>query len=87
MRKPRFRLISGEPEILPGIRVLHTPGHTGGHISLSLAVGGKQVVLAQDALKHRGEIAAGTLAGAFDAEAARKTRSSKRQGMPIPATS
>lgn len=73
LRKPRLRLISGEPEVLPGIRVLRTPGHTGGHISLSLTVDGKQVVLAQDALKHRGETVSETLAGAFDAEAARKS--------------
>lgn len=73
LRQPQLRLMSGEPEVLPGIRVLCTPGHTGGHISLSLTVDGKQVVLAQDALKHRGEVTAVTLAGAFDAEAARKS--------------
>ncbi|WP_439631964.1 MBL fold metallo-hydrolase [Shinella sp.] len=73
LRQPRLRLIAGEPEILPGVHVLCTPGHTGGHISLALNADGRQVVLAQDALKHRGEIDAVTLAGAFDSEAARNS--------------
>lgn len=73
LRKAQLSLISGEPEVLPGVRVLCTPGHTGGHISLMLTANGKCVVLAQDALKHRGEVVSDALTGAFDAEAGKRS--------------
>jgi glyoxylase-like metal-dependent hydrolase (beta-lactamase superfamily II) len=71
LRRPQLSLISGELEVLPGIRVIKTPGHSGGHISVVLNVDGKRVVLAQDAVKHRGELASGHAAGAFDEVAAK----------------
>lgn len=69
-RSPRLTLISGEIDVLPGIRMIKTPGHTGGHVSLSMMVDGKRVILAQDAIKHRLEVETGISAGAFDAGAA-----------------
>lgn len=70
LRGPHLNLVSGELEVLPGIRMIKTPGHSGGHASLVLTVDGKCVVLAQDAVKHRGELASGQSAGAFDEKAA-----------------
>ena len=70
LRSPQLSIVSGELEVLPGIRMIRTPGHTGGHVSLVLTVGGHCVVLAQDAVKHRGEIDTGVSAGAFDSVAA-----------------
>jgi glyoxylase-like metal-dependent hydrolase (beta-lactamase superfamily II) len=69
-RSPRLTLVSGEIDVLPGIRMIKTPGHTGGHVSLSMVVDGERVILAQDAIKHRLEVETGISAGAFDAEAA-----------------
>jgi N-acyl homoserine lactone hydrolase len=71
LRSPHLTLVDGELEILPGIRMIRTPGHSGGHVSLVTTVEGKCVVLAQDAIKHRGEIETGISAGAFDEEEAR----------------
>ncbi|MGK9051951.1 MBL fold metallo-hydrolase [Xaviernesmea oryzae] len=71
LRSPQLTLVSGELEVLPGIRMIRTPGHSGGHVSLVTTVAGKTTVLAQDAIKHRGEIESGLSAGAFDEEAAR----------------
>ncbi|MCQ1571623.1 MBL fold metallo-hydrolase [Neorhizobium galegae] len=71
LRSPLLTLVSGELEVLSGIRMIQTPGHSGGHVSLVMSVAGKCVVLAQDAIKHRGEIEAGAPAGAFDEEVAR----------------
>lgn len=71
LRGPQLSLVSGELEVLPGIRMIRTPGHSGGHVSLVMNVGGKRVALAQDAVKHRGELASGQSAGAFDEAAAR----------------
>jgi glyoxylase-like metal-dependent hydrolase (beta-lactamase superfamily II) len=70
LSRPNVSLVHGEPEVLPGIRMICTPGHTGGHVSLALTVDEKRIVLAQDAIKHRGEIGMTDLPGAFDAAAA-----------------
>jgi N-acyl homoserine lactone hydrolase len=70
LRGQQLSLVSGELDVLPGIRMIRTPGHSGGHTSLVLTVDGKCVVLAQDAVKHRGELASGQSAGAFDEAAA-----------------
>ncbi len=71
LRSPQLTLVCGELEVLPGVKMICTPGHSGGHISLVMTVDGKCVVLAQDAIKHRGEIESCNPAGAFDEEAAR----------------
>ena len=39
-------------EIVPGLRVFDTPGHTQGHMSLELASGGETLVILGDALTH-----------------------------------
>ncbi|MGV6873576.1 MBL fold metallo-hydrolase [Pseudochelatococcus sp. B33] len=71
LRSPQLTLVSGEPDVLPGVTMIRTPGHSDGHVSLVMTVDGQCVMLAQDAVKHRGEIQAGTPTGAFDEEAAR----------------
>lgn len=73
LRSPQLTLVSGEPDVLPGIRMISTPGHTGGHVSLVITVDDKCIVLAQDAIKHRGEIETGIPLGAFDLEAGRES--------------
>lgn len=70
LRSRKLTFVAGELDVLPGIRMIHTPGHTAGHCSLALSVDGNCVVLAQDAVKHRGELETLTSAGAFDPQAA-----------------
>jgi glyoxylase-like metal-dependent hydrolase (beta-lactamase superfamily II) len=65
LSRSKLQLINGELELLPGVKLLRTPGHTGGHCSLMFSHGGKTVILAQDAIKHRGEAQAGVAGGAF----------------------
>lgn len=69
LRSPQLTLVSGEIDVLPDIRMISTPGHTGGHVSLVMTVDDKCIVLAQDAIKHRGEIETGMPVGAFDEDA------------------
>lgn len=45
------RIKAGE-EIVSGIRVFDTPGHTQGHLSLEVAAGGETLVVVGDALAH-----------------------------------
>lgn len=70
-RHPRLKLLDGEPELIEGIRVLHTPGHTAGCISLAMTVAGEAWILAQDAVKHRKELALGDVEMAADRSDAR----------------
>lgn len=71
LRRPRLTLASGELEVLPGIRMIRTPGHTGGHCSLVLSADHQRVVLAQDAIKHREEARTLQPAGAVSDREAR----------------
>jgi N-acyl homoserine lactone hydrolase len=75
LARSKLQLINGELDVVPDVRLLRTPGHTGGHCSLLFRSAGKSVVLAQDAIKHREEARSGNAAGAFDpALAARSIR-------------
>jgi glyoxylase-like metal-dependent hydrolase (beta-lactamase superfamily II) len=49
--KDRVRTVRGGDEIVSGLRVIETPGHTPGHISVELA-GGDGLIVAGDALTH-----------------------------------
>ena len=72
----RLKSVSGEPMLSEGISLIRTPGHTGGHCSVVLEMPRDVVVLAQDAIKHRGECLLGRPTEAFSLEAA--TRSIER---------
>lgn len=45
----RFELLDGDAEIVPGVRVLATPGHTVGHQSVVVEVDGDEEVMIGDA--------------------------------------
>lgn len=55
-----YRTIESETEIARGIRLIPTPGHTPGHLSLALSLpGGRGVILAADAINRATEPAEG----------------------------
>lgn len=70
LQNPRLCVIETEAEVLTGITALHTPGHTDGHLSLCYRGTGGVVVLAQDAIKNRADIASGQPQGGSDDAAA-----------------
>jgi glyoxylase-like metal-dependent hydrolase (beta-lactamase superfamily II) len=45
-------LIEGETEIVPGVRVLPTPGHTPGHVSVRIDANGESLVVLGDVVVH-----------------------------------
>ena len=49
--KDKIKRVRGGDEIISGVRVLETPGHTQGHISVELS-GGDGLVIGGDALTH-----------------------------------
>jgi glyoxylase-like metal-dependent hydrolase (beta-lactamase superfamily II) len=48
----RVNLIEGESEIVPGIRVIPAPGHTPGHVVVSISSGKEQLLYIGDAATH-----------------------------------
>ena len=57
--KRKLELVSAEAEVLPGVTLFPTPGHSPGHVSLELACEDGPVVLAADALKTAREACTG----------------------------
>jgi glyoxylase-like metal-dependent hydrolase (beta-lactamase superfamily II) len=50
--KERLTLIEDSSEVVPGVRVIATFGHTPGHIALSVASGGEQLLHVSDAVLY-----------------------------------
>lgn len=63
-----YRSIDGETELLPGIVVIPTPGHTAGHQSLAVATDRGVVVLMGQAMPGATEFAAALYAMQLDAQ-------------------
>lgn len=53
----RFELLDGEAEVLPGVRVVPTPGHTPGHQSVLVETGDGRLVIAGQAAYTAAEYA------------------------------
>jgi glyoxylase-like metal-dependent hydrolase (beta-lactamase superfamily II) len=49
--KDKVKMVKAGNEIVPGLRILDTPGHTQGHVSIELA-GGDGLIIGGDALTH-----------------------------------
>jgi glyoxylase-like metal-dependent hydrolase (beta-lactamase superfamily II) len=49
--KDRVKMVKANEEIVAGLRIIDTPGHTQGHVSLELA-GGDGLIVGGDALTH-----------------------------------
>jgi glyoxylase-like metal-dependent hydrolase (beta-lactamase superfamily II) len=73
LAQPRLEIVTGEPELAEGLRLIRTPGHSGGHASLVLDSAEGCIVFAQDALKNRTETGGGPVPGAVDGVAAEKS--------------
>ncbi len=47
-----WEMLSNEQEITPGVRVIDTPGHTPGHMSVIVESNGQQLIALGDAMNH-----------------------------------
>jgi glyoxylase-like metal-dependent hydrolase (beta-lactamase superfamily II) len=43
-----FKLVEGEQEVTPGIRLVHAPGHTPGHSAFLVSSGNQQLMISND---------------------------------------
>lgn len=50
--RDRVNLVEGESEILPGIHLIPAPGHTPGHVVVSVSSGNQQLLYTGDAVLH-----------------------------------
>lgn len=67
-----LRLVDGDCELIPGVELLATPGHSPGHLSLLIRLPRTgPVVLACDAISRRAELESNRYGGVWDEEQAR----------------
>ena len=64
--KDRLALVEDGDEIVPGIQAVAAPGHTPGHLALSIRSTGEQLLCATDALLHPIHIAQPDWTAVFD---------------------
>jgi glyoxylase-like metal-dependent hydrolase (beta-lactamase superfamily II) len=62
----RAILVEPDAELAPGVRLLPTPGHTPGHVSVHLESGGESAVITGDMMHHPCQIARPQWCSAFD---------------------
>ncbi|MET7421138.1 MBL fold metallo-hydrolase [Dactylosporangium sp. NPDC005555] len=69
-------LVTGEHRLHDGIRLLPTPGHTPGHVSVAVESAGERAIISGDAIHHPCQIAhpEWNVHADFDPELARRTR-------------
>lgn len=70
----RYLLVDSDLDLAPGVRLLSTPGHSPGHLSLIVRLRDSgTVVLAGDAIARPAELESGVNGGASDPEEARRS--------------
>jgi glyoxylase-like metal-dependent hydrolase (beta-lactamase superfamily II) len=87
----RLRLVDGDTDLRPGIRLLHTPGHTPGHQCVLVDTGDERILVTGDLLVHMVQLIDPTVAYGHevDPDAARAARTAllERLGRATLATS
>ena len=63
----QLELVDGEVEVAPGVRLIAAPGHTPGHICVSLTAGAEMAIYTGDLLHHPAQFEHPEWSGAFDA--------------------
>ncbi|MGB2571552.1 MBL fold metallo-hydrolase, partial [Micromonospora citrea] len=66
----QLRVVDGDTDLTPGVRVLSTPGHTPGHQSVLVDTGDERLLLTGDLLVHMVQLVAPDLAYAHEQDPA-----------------
>lgn len=64
----RLRVVDGETPLTPGVRLLHTPGHTPGHQSVLIEADDERLLITGDLLVHAIQLVAPELAYAHEVD-------------------
>ena len=51
-----FDTLTGDTDLTPEVRALHTPGHTPGHMSILVASQGREALIQGDVLVHPAQV-------------------------------
>jgi glyoxylase-like metal-dependent hydrolase (beta-lactamase superfamily II) len=74
-KSEQLTLVEDGYEPAPGVRLLATPGHTPGHVSVLVSDGGEAGVITGDAAHHPAEMEDPEIVAAFDADPAQSSAS------------
>lgn len=83
-----WRRVTEGQDIVPGVSVLATPGHTAGHVGLVLSSGTARMVVLGDVLHSPHQVGHADLGSCFEADAAQSRASRARvlQELAVPGT-
>jgi N-acyl homoserine lactone hydrolase len=71
--------MDGAIDLMPGVRVIGTPGHTPGHVSVLVEDGDERIVIAGDAVMTRNEYETGVFSHWYTEEQARLLEAGRQQ--------
>lgn len=74
----RTRLVHGEVEVMPGIRLVPAPGHTPGHTTVVVESGSEQLLYISDTVLHPIHLEQPTWQTSFDMDQAEAALSKRR---------
>jgi len=80
-------LVDDDHQVCPEVRLVPTPGHSPGHVSVLIASGGEQALITGDFMHHPGQMALPHCGSTFDydpaaARAMRETMLARLSGEP-----
>jgi glyoxylase-like metal-dependent hydrolase (beta-lactamase superfamily II) len=64
----RLQLVDGDQEVAPGVRTVAAPGHTVGHLAVTITSGGERLLYTSDTALHPVSLARPDWYNAFDAD-------------------
>jgi glyoxylase-like metal-dependent hydrolase (beta-lactamase superfamily II) len=76
--RDRLAVVAEDHEVVPGLRLLHAPGHTPGHRAVAVASEGEELLLVGDALHHPFQVELAGWASPADADPALASQTRRR---------
>jgi glyoxylase-like metal-dependent hydrolase (beta-lactamase superfamily II) len=76
--RDRLAVVADDHEVVPGVRLIHAPGHTPGHRAVRIVSEGAELLLTGDALHHPFQVARPDWPSTHDADPALGVRTRER---------
>lgn len=72
--QPQIELVDDDADVVPGVRLQGTPGHTPGHLAVRLSSAGERLLVVGDALLHPLHVSHPVWVSSFDVDPEATTR-------------